>query len=78
MAQVLAQKLLYRDNVMFFYYILNRETINYSHVPLNVFTKHFPKTSRENLKQTSRIKVPPVIGWVCGFKILVICILSSK
>ena len=49
----LAQKILYGRNVVLFYYILNREMINYSHVPPNVFTKHFLK----NFKWKSRANI---------------------
>ena len=70
-AQVLAQKLLYGGNVIFLYYIPNREMINYSHVPLDVFTNHFRKTSCEILAQASRTKVPPLTGRVCGFETLI-------
>ena len=36
--------------------------MNYSRVPRNVFTKHFPKISSESLAQTARIKVPPLMS----------------
>ena len=38
--------------------------INYSRVPLNVFTKHFANTSSENIAQASLIKVPHFRGVV--------------
>ena len=70
-AQVLAQKILYGGNVIFFYYIPNREMINYSHVPVNAFT---------NISQKCQVKVSHkhhqqkfILCWGgC------LCILSSK
>ena len=53
----LAQTILYGGNVVIFYYILNREMINYSHVPPNVFMKNFLKNfnwkPRANITNTS-------------------------
>ena len=67
-AQCIGTKISYGGNVVFPYYILNREMINYSRVPLNVFTKHFAETSSESLAQKSQIKVPPLIGDNLHFK----------
>ena len=47
---------------MLLYYVPNREIINYSRVPINVFMKHFPKLLSENLAQASLRKVPPLKG----------------
>ena len=52
------KKILYGGNVIFLCYVPNfRKMINYSRVPLNVFTKHFAKTLSKNLMQTSLTNV---------------------
>ena len=76
---LLAQIILYRGNVLFLHCILNGKMINYSRIPPNVFTKYFP----ENFKWKPRTKITNKsssfdsdVG--CGFRTLIICILSSK
>ena len=55
-------------------YTSNGEMKNCSRVPLNIFTKHFAKTSSKNLARVSLIKLSPLKGGVD----LIIYILSSK
>ena len=50
-AKYIGTKITVEGNVILLYYISNREMINSSGVPLNVFTKHFPNTSNESLGQ---------------------------
>lgn len=69
-------RLRFGGNVIFLYYIPYREMINCSHGPLKV-QKTFPAKS-ESLAQRSQTKVLPWMGRVCGFKTLIMCIVSSN
>ena len=69
----LAQKILYGGYVVFLYYILNKEMINYSCVSLSVFTEHFPETFKWKFR-TKITNKSSSFDRGCGFKTLIIWI----